>query len=47
MANDPGWQRRSDDWIKMLDQSSLRKENRLKDLARMADIQLGKRWRLD
>ena len=42
MANDPGWQRRSDDWVKMLDRSRLRKEARLKDLARMAEIQLGK-----
>jgi hypothetical protein len=43
MANDPGWQRRSDDWVKMLDQSRLRKKKRLKDLARIAEIQLGKK----
>lgn len=28
MANDPEWERRSDDWVKMLDQSRLRKEKR-------------------
>lgn len=31
MANDPEWQRRSDEWVKMLDQSRLRKEKRLAD----------------
>ena len=43
VVNDSGWQRRSDDWVKMLDQSRLRKERRLKDLAKTAEIQLGKR----
>ena len=43
MVNDSGWQRRSDDWVKMLDQSRLRKERRLKDLAKTAEIQLRKR----
>jgi hypothetical protein len=43
MVNDPGWQRRSDEWVEMLDQSRLRKEKRLKDLARMAEIQFGER----
>jgi hypothetical protein len=43
VVNDSGWQRRSDDWVKMLDQSRLRKKKRLKDLARIAEIQLGKK----
>ena len=43
MVNDSGWQRRSDGWVMMLDQSRLRKERRLKDLAKIAAIQLEKR----
>ena len=43
VVNDSGWQCRSDDWVKMLDQSRLRKERRLKDLAKTDEIQLGKR----
>jgi hypothetical protein len=43
VVNDSGWQRRSDDWVQMLDQSRLRKERRLKDLAETAEIELGKR----
>lgn len=31
MANDPEWQRRSDEWVKMLDQSRLHKNKRLAD----------------
>jgi len=31
VANDPGWQRRSDDWVKMLEHSRLYKEKRLVD----------------
>lgn len=38
MANDKEWQRRSDEWVSMLDQSRLRKEKRLIERKRMLDI---------
>ena len=38
MGNDPGWQRRSDDWVKMLDQSNVRKKKRLAEKKRASAI---------
>jgi hypothetical protein len=31
MANDKGWQRRSDQWVKSMHESRLRKEQRLSE----------------
>ena len=47
VVNDSGWQRRSDDWVKMLYQSRLRKERRLKDLAKQLKSNSEKGLRLD
>lgn len=47
VVNDSGWQRRSDDWVKMLDQSRLRKERRLKDLAKQLKSNSEEGLRLD
>lgn len=46
MANDPGWQRRSDEWVKMLDQSRLRKEKRLADKKALLKLTSRERQRI-
>ena len=43
MANNATWQRRSDNWVKMLDQSRLRKEKRLADQKSTSEIQIKKK----
>lgn len=40
MANDPEWQRRSDGWVKMLDQSRSHKEKRRADHKKMSYLQI-------
>lgn len=42
MANDPEWQRRSDEWVKMLDQSRLLKDKRLADKKSTPEAQVKK-----
>ena len=46
MANDPGWQRRSDEWVKMLDRSRLRKEQRLAGNNRTPESQVEKKIKI-
>lgn len=43
MANDKEWQRRSDEWVRMLEQSRLRKEKCLVDKKSAPESQVEKK----
>jgi|GEM_PF-2777923 len=43
MTNNSGWQRRSDDWVKMLEQSRLHKEKHLANKQGTTEYQIKKK----
>lgn len=40
MVNDPGWQKRTDEWVKMLEESRLCKEKRLAGKKSTPEVQV-------